>query len=84
MAKLCMRPNDTWKGRSIKLSHFIDLSKRLYGILPQDIDKFVRTQADIPMTMKYDILKILKEKSWKETMIPDPTLLPRMIRKKKG
>jgi hypothetical protein len=25
----------------------------------------------------------LEEKGWKETVIPDPTLLPRMIRKKK-
>ena len=84
IAKLCIRPNDTWKGRSIKLSHYIDLSKRFYGIIPQDLDRFVRTPADIPMTMKDDILKILKEKGWKETIIPDPTLLPRMIRKKRS
>ena len=84
IAKLCIRPNDTWKGRSIKLSHYIDLSKRFYGIIPQDLDKFVRTPADIPMTMKDDILKILKEKGWKETIIPDPTLLSRMIRKKRS
>ena len=30
IAKLCIRPNDTWKGRSIKLSHYVDLSKRYY------------------------------------------------------
>jgi hypothetical protein len=35
------------------------------------------------MTMKDEITKILEEKCWKETVIPDPTLLPRMIRKKK-
>jgi len=35
------------------------------------------------MTMKDDITKILDEKGWKETVIPDPTLLPRMIRKVK-
>ena len=83
IAKLCIRPNDTWKGRSIKLSHYIDLHKRLYGTMPQDIDVFVRTPADVPMTMKDEIMKILEEKGWKETIIPDPTLLPRMIRKKK-
>ena len=83
IAKLCIRPNDTWKGRSIKLSHYIDLHKRLYGTMPQDLDLFVRTLADIPMTMKEEIIKILDEKGWKETVIPDPTLLPRMIRKKK-
>jgi acetyl-CoA decarbonylase/synthase complex subunit alpha len=83
IAKLAIRPNDTWKGRSIKLSHYIDLSKRLYGTMPQDIHLFVRTPADIPMTMKDEIMKILEEKGWKETVIPDPTLLPRMIRKMK-
>ena len=83
IAKLCIRPNDTWKGRSIKLSHYIDLSKRLYGTMPQDIHLFVRTPADIPMTMKDEITKILEAKGWKETVIPDPTLLPRMIRKMK-
>ncbi|MEJ5328186.1 MAG: CO dehydrogenase/acetyl-CoA synthase complex subunit alpha [Candidatus Bathyarchaeia archaeon] len=83
IAKLCMRPNDTWKGRSIKLSHYIDLHKRHYGCMPPDIHLFVRTLADVPMTMKDEIVKILEAKGWKETVIPDPTLLPRMIRKKK-
>ena len=83
IAKLSIRPNDTWKGRSIKLSHYIDLSKRLYGTMPQDIHLFVRTPADIPITMKDEIMSMLEAKGWKETVIPDPTLLPRMIRKKK-
>jgi acetyl-CoA decarbonylase/synthase complex subunit alpha len=83
IAKLCLRPNDTWKGRSIKLSHYIDLHKRHYGTMPKDLPLFVRTMADIPMTMKDEIKKILQAKGWKETVIPDPTLLPRMIRKKK-
>jgi hypothetical protein len=34
--------------------------------------------------MKTEILKILDEKGWKEVKIPDPTLLPRMIRTRKG
>jgi acetyl-CoA decarbonylase/synthase complex subunit alpha len=83
IAKLCIRPNDTWKGRSIKLSHYIDLHKRHYGTMPKDLHLFVRTMADVPMTMKDEIVKILEAKDWKETVIPDPTLLPRMIRKKK-
>lgn len=81
-AKLCMRPNDTPKGRSMKLTHYIDLHKRFYGALPDDIPLFVRTVADIPVTMKDEIIKVLEEKNWKEKVIPDPTLLPRMIRKK--
>jgi acetyl-CoA decarbonylase/synthase complex subunit alpha len=83
IAKLCMRPNDTVKGRAIKLTHYIDLSKRLLGVMPSDIPLFVRTLGDIPITMKDEIIKILEEKNWKETVIPDPTLLSRLIRKKK-
>ena len=83
IAKLCIRPNDTWKGRSIKLSHYIDLHKRHYGRMPKDIHQFVRTMADVPMTMKDEIKDILDAKGWKETVIPDPTMLPRMIRSKK-
>ncbi len=82
IAKLCMRPNDTTKGRSVKLTHYIDLHKRLYGTLPDDIPLLVRTKADVPITMKDEILKLLKEKKWKERRIPDPTLLPRLIRRK--
>jgi len=84
IAKLCMRPNDTTKGRAIKLTHYIDLHRRLYGVMPDDIHLFVRNKADIPITMKMEILKILEEKGWKEKIIPDPTLLPRLIRKRKG
>jgi len=83
IAKLCMRPNDTTKGRAIKLTHYIDLHKRLYGTMPDDINLFVRNHNDIPITMKDEIVKILGEKGWKETRIPDPTLLPRLIRKRK-
>ena len=83
IAKLCIRPNDTWKGRSIKLSHYIDLHKRYYGCMPKDLHLFVRTMADVPMTMKDEFTEILEAKDWKETVIPDPTLLPRMVRKVK-
>ena len=64
-------------------THYIDLSRRLYGTMPDDIHLFVRTLADVPITMKDEIVKILKEKGWKESRIPDPTLLPRLIRKRK-
>jgi len=42
-----------------------------------------RKAEDVPVTVKDEILKILEEKKWKERIIPDPTLLPRLIRKKK-
>jgi acetyl-CoA decarbonylase/synthase complex subunit alpha len=83
IAKLCMRANDTTKGRAIKLTHYIDLHRRLYGVMPDDVHLFVRNQADIPITMKTEVLKILEEKKWTERKIPDPTLLPRLIRKRR-
>jgi acetyl-CoA decarbonylase/synthase complex subunit alpha len=82
IAKLCMRPNDTTKGRAIKLTHYIDLSKRLFGVIPDDVHLFVRTLADVPLTMRDEIIKILEDKGWKENIIPDPTLLPRLVRKR--
>ncbi|MFW6110866.1 MAG: CO dehydrogenase/acetyl-CoA synthase complex subunit alpha, partial [Thermoproteota archaeon] len=84
IAKLCMRPNDTSRGRAMKLNHYIDLHKRFYGVMPDDVHLFVRNKTDIPLTMKDEILKILEEKDWKETKIPDPTLIPRLVRKKRG
>lgn len=83
IAKLCMRPNDTTRGRAVKLTHYIDLYKRLYGGMPDDINLFIRNEQDIPITMKAEIHKMLEEKHWRENRIPDPTLLPRMIRAKK-
>lgn len=82
IAKLVMRANDTSKGRAIKLAHYIDLSQRLFGIMPDDVHLFVRNKADIPITLENEVLKILGKKEWKESVIPDPTLLEYMIRKK--
>ena len=82
---MCIRDrNDTTKGRAIKLSHYIDLSKRFFGVIPDDIHLFVRTLADVPITMRDEIIEILEKKGWKENIIPDPTLLPRLIRKRAG
>lgn len=78
-AKLCIRPNDTSKGRAIKLSHYIDLHKTHYGFFPDDVHLFIRRPADIPITLKDEILVHLKEHKWTEKPMPDPTLLPRMI-----
>ncbi|MCP8321964.1 MAG: acetyl-CoA decarbonylase/synthase complex subunit alpha, partial [archaeon] len=81
-ARLVMRPNDTSKGRMIKLSHYIDLHQKFYGILPEDLHLFVRNEADLPITMKDQLLKVLKEKGWEPMEIPDPTLLERQIVKR--
>lgn len=76
IAKLAMRPNDTSRGRSIKLSHYIDLYQRCHGRMPDDLDRFVRTRADIPVMQKEAILPVLEARGWTERPIPDPTLLP--------
>ncbi len=81
-AKLCMRPNDTTRGRAIKLTHYIDLHKRFYGTMPEDVHLFVRTYADVPITMKREITRMLEERKWEEGRIPDPTILPRLIRRR--
>ena len=82
-AKLSMRPNDTTKGRAVKLSHYIDLHKKYYNAMPDDLELFVRREADLPFTMKEEILSILEKKGWNEDKIAmlDPTLLDRMVRK---
>ena len=84
IAKLVMRPNDTNKGRAVKLSHYIDLHKKHYGSMPDDLHLFVRRAQDIPFTMRDEIAKVLEEAGWVEDKIaiPDPTLLERMVRRR--
>lgn len=79
IAKLVMRPNDTTKGRQIKLAHYIDLHKKYFATMPNDLHLYVRTEADIPVMMKEEVKKILAQKGWKERAIPDPTLVERLV-----
>lgn len=75
-AKLCIRPNDTSKGRQLKLNHYIDLNKKYFGTIPDDINKFIRVEKDIPITYKRDVMKILEEKNWKPRELPqEPSLM---------
>ncbi|MFQ5833610.1 MAG: CO dehydrogenase/acetyl-CoA synthase complex subunit alpha [Candidatus Thorarchaeota archaeon] len=78
-AKLCLRPNDTSKGRSIKLSHYIDIHEKSYGYFPEDVWTYIRRDSDIPITLKDKILAQMKENKWKERKIPDPTLLKEQV-----
>lgn len=84
IAKLTMRPNDTSKGRAVKLSHYIDLYQRYYGELPPDLHLFVRSNADIPFTMRDQVAAALMKAGWVEGKIasPDPTLLERLVRRR--
>jgi acetyl-CoA decarbonylase/synthase complex subunit alpha len=79
VAKLALRPADNSKGRMIKLSHWIDLERKYKGVdFPNDLDKYIRLEADIPINMKTEIQEYLKSKNWQPTDIIDPTLLERM------
>ena len=71
----------TSKGRQIKLAHYIDLHKKYLGSMPDDLELFIRQEADAPLSIKTELLKDLKKKGWKPTEIPDPTLLKRMVKK---
>jgi len=82
VAKLALRPADNSKGRMIKLSHWIDLERKYKGVhFPNDLEKYIRVDADIPINMKDEIVEFLKEKSWKPKEIIDPTLLKRLVHK---
>ncbi len=84
LAKLCIRANDTSKGRQIKIAHYVDLSKKYVGTFPDDIHYYIRNEKDIPVTLDTDIREHLaKFPNWKPRDIPDPTLLERMVRRSK-
>ena len=79
VAKMCLRPADNSKGRMIKLSHWIDLERKYKGIsFPNDLEKFIRVEADIPINIKDEVVDYLKEKNWKPKEIIDPTLIKRL------
>lgn len=83
-AKLCIRASDNFKGRQVKLTHYIDLYKKYFGCFPDDVYLFVREEADIPLTLKDEVQAHLKEKDWKPSYIcTNTTSLKRLIRKKK-
>ncbi|MCS7096956.1 MAG: CO dehydrogenase/acetyl-CoA synthase complex subunit alpha [Candidatus Methanomethylicia archaeon] len=85
-AKLCIRPADTPQGRAIKLTNYISLYKKFYGEdkLPQDIPIFIRTEADIPITYREEVLKMLREVGWTEKpVVSNPTLLEEVVKKMK-
>ncbi|MFX0081183.1 MAG: CO dehydrogenase/acetyl-CoA synthase complex subunit alpha [Candidatus Hodarchaeota archaeon] len=81
VAKMCLRPADNSKGRMIKLSHWIDLERKYKGVdFPNDLEKFIRVEADIPINIKTEILDYLEEKEWTSKDLIDPTLLKRICR----
>ncbi len=83
-AKLAIRSSDNFKGRQVKLTHYIDLHQKYYGTFPDDVFRFIREEADIPVTLKDQVKSHLDEKGWKPSKIcTNTTALKRMIRQKK-
>jgi len=65
LAKNCIRPSDNSMGRMIKLTHYMELSQKYLGHMPEDWYKFVRTETDLPLAKREELLKILeKEHGW--------------------
>jgi len=82
VAKLAIRPADNSKGRMIKLSHWLDLERKYKGVdFPEDLEKYIRVDADIPINMKDEIKEFLRNKGWQPREIVDPTLLERLCHK---
>ncbi|ALK05317.1 MAG: acetyl-CoA decarbonylase/synthase complex subunit alpha [Methanosarcina sp. 795] len=74
IAKNCIRPSDNNMGRSIKLTHWIELSEKYLGVMPEDWWKFVRHEADLPLSRREELLKKLEaehgwEIDWKKKKI---------------
>jgi anaerobic carbon-monoxide dehydrogenase, CODH/ACS complex subunit alpha len=74
LAKSCIRPSDNNMGRMIKLTHYIELSQKYLGVMPDDWQNYVRTETDLPLAKRKDLLKILEEEhgweiDWKRKKI---------------
>ena len=58
---------------------YVDIHETSYGYFPEDDWKYIRREADIPITLKEKILAQMKENKWKERPTGDPTLLKEQV-----
>jgi acetyl-CoA decarbonylase/synthase complex subunit alpha len=65
LAKMCFRPSDNSLGRAIKLTHYIELSEKYLKTIPDDWHVYVRSEQDLPVAKREQLLKLLEEKGWK-------------------
>lgn len=66
LAKMCIRPSDNSLGRAIKLTHYIELSEKYLGRMPDDWQIYVRSEGDLPVAKREQLLRMLEEKhGWK-------------------
>ncbi|MBT9169227.1 MAG: Carbon monoxide dehydrogenase/acetyl-CoA synthase subunit beta [Syntrophomonadaceae bacterium] len=74
--KQCFRRNDTPPGRAIKLNSYISAYKQVMGSLPDDLQNFIRTEKEIPIVYKREVIAYLKEVGWKPKIsLSLPTLI---------
>jgi len=65
IAERCFPSTDTDRGRSIKMTHYIDLSQKYLNTHPPDWHLFVRTATDLPAARRTELLKKLEdEQGW--------------------
>jgi len=74
-AKLCFRNNDMSEGRSLKLTNYIDIHKKYYGRMPDDLPYYIRNEHDIPYAAKNEIEDILKAAGWEPMSVVKSTTL---------
>ncbi|MBE0522142.1 MAG: CO dehydrogenase/acetyl-CoA synthase complex subunit epsilon [Candidatus Methanoperedenaceae archaeon] len=66
LAKMCIRPSDNSLGRAIKLTHYLELSEKYMNKMPDDWHVYVRSEADLPVAKREQLLKTLEtEHGWK-------------------
>ena len=58
------------------MNHYIDLNKKYFGVIPEDVYKYVRTDKDIPITYKNDVKEILERNNWEpRELVMEPSIL---------
>lgn len=66
LARLCLRPADTYLGRQIKMTHYLELSQKYLGDFPDDWHLYIRSEADLPVKLRDKLLRMLEEEhKWK-------------------
>ena len=61
----------------MKIYHYVSVYEKYFGTLPPDLEKFVRTEQDIPFMIKDKVMNYLKEKGWRprEIIPKEPTII---------
>lgn len=67
VTRLLFRTNDFRDGRISKFDSYLTMYEDYFKGLPEDFNKFVRSDAEIPWTKKHKLMRILKEKYGWET-----------------